>query len=347
MGSGKTTSFDIAHRAGVSQATVSRALRDSPLVNAHTREKIKKIARELNYHVDRAAAGLRSQQSYTLAILLFKDPTSDDSQINPFFLSMLGNITRAAAKRNYDVLVSFQDLHEDWFLRYQLSNRADGIILLGYGDYTGFAYKVDQLVKSGARFAVWGATGPELKNRTIGCDNVKGAYEATSHLLGLGRRKIAFFGGTSAACPELRQRYDGYCKALAEAGMRIDPELQFDTDFRETSGTWATQELLKSGKEFDAIFAATDLLAIGAIKWMRTVGIKVPEEVSVVGFDDIPAAAYFNPSLTTVQQNTVLASEHLVNQVIRMIEGKQPKAVLLEPALIIRHSCGAKPRGKA
>lgn len=345
MGSGKTTSFDIAHRAGVSQATVSRALRDSPLVNAETREKVKKIARELNYQVDRAAAGLRSQQSHTLAILIYKDPTSDDSQINPFFLSMLGNITRAAAKRNYDVLVSFQQLSDDWHQKYQLSNRADGIILLGYGDYTGFADKVDKLIKAGTRFTVWGATGPELKDRSIGCDNVKGAHLATSHLLGLGCKNIVFFGGTSDACPELRQRYEGYCKALAEAGVPIDDELQFDTDFRETSGIRATEELLKSGKTFDAIIAASDLLAIGAIKRLRANGIRVPEEVAVVGFDDIPAAAYFNPSLTTIQQNTVIASKHLVNQVIRMIEGKKPKAKLLEPALIIRHSCGAKPRG--
>ena len=92
MGSGKTTSFDIAHLAGVSQATVSRALRNSPLVNPETRERIKKIAREQNYRVDRNAAGLRSQRSNTLALLLFQDPTSDDSQINPFFLSMLGSI---------------------------------------------------------------------------------------------------------------------------------------------------------------------------------------------------------------------------------------------------------------
>ncbi|HEY5776067.1 MAG TPA: LacI family DNA-binding transcriptional regulator [Xanthomonadales bacterium] len=347
MGSGKTTSFDIAHRAGVSQATVSRALRDSPLVNTQTREKIKKIARELNYHVDRAAAGLRSQHSHTLAILLFEDPTSDDSQINPFFLSMLGNITRAAARRNYDVLVSFQQLSDDWHLKYQLSNRADGIILLGYGDYSGFADKVDKLIKAGTCFTVWGATGPELEDRTIGCDNVDGAFQATSHLLRLGRRKIAFFGGTSDNCPELKQRYDGYCKALTEAGINIDPGLQFDTDFQETSGAWATEELLKSGKPFDAIFAASDLLAIGAIKRLRTSGVRVPIDVSVVGFDDIPAASYFNPSLTTVQQNTITASKHLVNQVIRQIKGKKPKLKLLEPILMVRHSCGGKPRGNS
>lgn len=340
MGSGKTTSFDIAHSAGVSQATVSRALRDSPLVNPETREKVKRIARELNYQVDRAAAGLRSQSSNTLAILLFEDPTTDDSQINPFFLSMLGNITRAAARRNYDVLVSFQQLSNDWHIKYQASNRADGLILLGYGDYSGFADKVDKLIKAEACFVVWGATGPELRDRTIGCDNVIGAFDATAHLIGLGRKNIAFFGGTSDNCPELKQRYEGYCKALTNAGIQIDPDLQFDTDFQETSGAASTTKLLATKKPFDAIFAASDLLAIGAIKRLRTAGVRVPIDVSVVGFDDIPAASYFNPSLTTVQQNTIAASEQLVKQVIRMIDGKKPVSQQIDPVLIVRGSCG-------
>ena len=149
MGSGKTTSFDIAHLAGVSQATVSRALRNSPLVNPVTRERIQRIARELNYRVDRSAAGLRSQRSNTLALLLSEDPTSDDSQINPFFLSMLGNITRYAAARQYDVLVSFQQLREDWLYDYEVSNRADGIILLGYGNYGSIADKLQRLHDDG------------------------------------------------------------------------------------------------------------------------------------------------------------------------------------------------------
>ena len=340
MGSGKITSFDIAHRAGVSQATVSRALRDSALVNPETREKVKRIARELNYQVDHAAAGLRSQSSNTLAILLFEDPTTDDSQINPFFLSMLGHITRAAARRNYDVLVSFQQLSNDWHIKYQLSNRADGIILLGYGDYSGFADKLDKLIRAETCFAVWGATGPELWNRTIGCDNVSGAFDATSHLIGLGRRNIAFFGGTSDNCPELKQRYEGYCNALKKAGISIDPRLQFDTDFQETSGALATEDLMNSGKTFDAIFAASDLLAIGAIKRLRAADVRVPADVSVVGFDDIPAASYFNPSLTTVQQDTKVAGGHLVDQVIRMINGEKPEPQLLHPRLIVRGSCG-------
>ena len=343
MGSGKITSFDIAHRAGVSQATVSRALRDSPLVNSQTREKIKKIARELNYQVDRTAAGLRSQQSNTLAILLFEDPTSDDSQINPFFLSMLGNITRAAARRNYDVLVSFQQLSDDWHIKYQVSNRADGIILLGYGDYSGFADKVDMLIKADAHFVVWGATGPGLGERTIGCDNASGAFDATSHLIGLGRKNIAFFGGTTKNSPEFRHRYEGYCAALKSAGLKADPGLQFDTDSQETSGASATVALLESGKPFDAIFAASDLIAIGAIKRLRKAGLKIPADVSVVGFDDIPAASYFNPSLTTVHQDTIAAGEQLVSQLIGMIKCEQRESQLLHPKLIIRGSCGGKP----
>ncbi len=340
MGSGKTTSFDIAHRAGVSQATVSRALRDSPLVNPKTRERIKRVARELNYQVDRTAAGLRSQHSHTLAILLFEDPTTDDSQINPFFLSMLGNITRAAARRNYDVLVSFQQLSDDWHIKYQVSNRADGIILLGYGDYSGFADKVDKLVKAKARFVVWGATGPGLSGQTIGCDNASGAFDATSHLIKLGRKNIAFFGGTTHNSPEFRQRYEGYCKALRAAGLNVDAGLQFDADSQETAGASATVSLLESGKPFDAIFAASDLIAIGAIKRLRAEGLRIPTDVSVVGFDNIPAASYFNPSLTTVHQDTIAAGEQLVSQLIGMIKGEQRESQLLQPSLVIRGSCG-------
>ena len=106
----KATSMDIAHRAGVSQATVSRVLRGSPLVNAETRKRVEDAVRELNYKVDRHASSLRTQRAGTLALLLFEDPTPDDSHINPFFLSMLGSITRACAKHGHDLLVSFQQI---------------------------------------------------------------------------------------------------------------------------------------------------------------------------------------------------------------------------------------------
>src|SRR5690606_31284897 len=157
----RVTSIDIAHLAGVSQATVSRVLNGSPLVGAETRRRVEAAVRELGYSVDRRASNLRLQRSGTLALLLFEDPTSDDSHINPFFLSMLGSITRAAARAGYDLLVSFQQLSDDWHADYACSMKADGLILLGYGDYLSYRGKLEALVAHGTRFVRWGSVLPD------------------------------------------------------------------------------------------------------------------------------------------------------------------------------------------
>ena len=342
MGSGKTTSFDIAHRAGVSQATVSRALRNSPLVNPETRERVQRIAREMNYRVDRSAAGLRSQQSRTIALLFFEDPTSDDSQINPFFLTLLGHITRFATSKGYDVLVSFQQLSDDWLNEYVVSNRADGIILLGYGDYGRIADKLQRLHEEGLHFTIWGATLPELEGHAIGCENVGGGEMATRHLLDLGRRHIAFVGSASDDAPEFKHRYEGYCRALEAAGIEVDPKLLATTRNQEVSAFHATQALLDSGAEFDGIFAASDLIAFGVMKCLQKNGIEIPGQVPVVGFDDIPAATYFNPALTTVKQDTRLAAEALFSNLLKMIEGESVSSPLVPISMVIRGSCGAR-----
>lgn len=342
MGSGKTTSFDIAHRAGVSQATVSRALRNSPLVNPDTRKRIKKIAREMNYRVNRSAAGLRSQQSKTIALLLFQDPTTDDSQINPFFLTMLGNITREAARHNYDVLVSFQHLSDDWLYEYLVSNRADGIILLGYGDYGSISGRLKKLHDEGAFFTIWGVTPPELEGHAIGCENARGGAMAIRHLLEIGRRKIVFLGEATDDCPEFKQRYLGVCEALEAAGFEVNENRKFDTDNQETSGYEAAERLLQSRLEVDAIVAASDLIAIGAMKCLRKNGVRIPADVSVVGFDDIPAASYATPSLTTVRQDTKKAAAALVGNLLDMIDGEEVKSRLLPMSLVVRGSCGGR-----
>ncbi|MFC1688351.1 LacI family DNA-binding transcriptional regulator [Pseudomonadota bacterium] len=342
MGSGKTTSFDIAHKAGVSQATVSRALRDSPLVNPKTREHIKKIARELNYRVDRSAAGLRSQQSKTIALLLYEDPTTDDSQINPFFLSMLGHITRIAAAHKYDVLMSFQQLSEDWLYEYQASNRADGMILLGYGNFAHLAPKLVKLADEGARFMIFGLSTAELGGHTICGHNLEGGELATRHLVGLGRKRIVFLGDANDEHPEFKLRYEGYCQALREAGLPVDRQLLVNAKNQETAGYEAVARLLESGLEFDALFAVTDLIAFGALKCLRKSGIKVPQDVSVVGFDDLPAASYFSPSLTTIRQDTRLAAEALVKNLIGIINGEEVHSRQLPMSLEVRGSCGGR-----
>ena len=210
----KATSIDIAYRAGVSQSTVSRALRNSPLVNLETRQRIQAIAKEMNYKVDKNASNLRTQNSHTLALLICEDPTNDDSMINPFFLSMLGSITRATAQQGYDLLVSFQQLSSDWHADYEDSNKADGIILLGYGDYMDYAHKLEKLLAQNTHFVIWGAEHNNKSVLSIGCDNHQGGVIATQHMLAQGRKDIAFLGDSSSHSPEFRDRYLGHCEAL-------------------------------------------------------------------------------------------------------------------------------------
>jgi DNA-binding LacI/PurR family transcriptional regulator len=335
---GKATSFDIAHLAGVSQPTVSRALRGSPTVSAETRRRIEMIAQQLNYKVDKNASNLRSQHSNTLALLLFEDPTPDDSLINPFFLAMLGSITRACAQRGYDLLVSFQQLSGNWHVDYEDCRKADGIILLGYGDFLEHRARLEQLVRQGTHFVRWGATLEGQTGLAIGCDNFAGGLQAVRHLLERGRKRIAFLGDASNHYPEFLERHRGYVHTLKEAGAEISAALQIDAITLEESGYSAARELLKRGESFDGIFAASDLIAIGAMRALHEHGLEIPRDVSIVGFDDIPAASLASPPLTTVLQDTRLAGELLIETLLSSIREEPVATKVLPTKLVVRKS---------
>ena len=338
---GKATSLDIAHLAGVSQPTVSRALRGSPMVNEETRKRIQAIAAELNYKVDKNASNLRRQHSGTIALLFFEDPTPDDSLINPFFLSMLGSITRACALQSYDLLISFQQLSTNWQADYEDSNKADGIILLGYGDYLQAQSRLEQLVQQGTHFVRWGAVLPGQPGISVGCDNFQGGQDITAHLVEQGRRDIAFLGDASNHYPEFFERYRGYAQALQATGATAQPSLQVDAVTTEQSGYEAAMELLRRKVRFDAIFAASDLIAIGAMKALHERGLRVPEDIAVAGFDDIPMASFVNPSLSTVQQDTKLAGVMLVESLLKLINDEPVESRTIPVKLALRRSSGA------
>jgi DNA-binding LacI/PurR family transcriptional regulator len=338
----RPTSFDIAYRAGVSQATVSRALRDSPLVSEETRKRIREIARELNYKVDKNASNLRRQSSVTLALLLFEDPTPNDTLINPFFLTMLGSITRACARQGYDLLVSFQQFSEDWHADYQDAHKADGLILLGYGDWFSTREKLDRLVQQGTHFVRWGPVFESQPGVSIGSDNREGGRQVGVHLTAQGRKRVAYLGANQPTAPEFRDRYLGLCDALQTAKLSTEAALQIDViDSTELAGYAAAQALFARGVAFDAVFCASDLIAIGAMRALIEHGLRVPEDVAVVGFDDQPVAAFTNPPLTTVLQDTKLAGEKLVDTLIREIRGEPVSSEVLPPSLVVRRSCGA------
>lgn len=339
--SSKPTSFDIAYLAGVSQPTVSRALRGSRSVSLATRQRIEAIARELNYSVDKNASSLRSQRSNTIALLFFEDPTPDESNINPFFLSMLGSITRHCAARGLDLLISFQKMEDDWHVRYQDSHRADGLILLGYGDYTLYKRRLEQLVGHGTHFVRWGSVGGASIGATVGSDNVGAGRQAGDHLVGLGRRHIAFLGHADEHYPEFADRYRGLCAAMADAGIAPDPALQVDALTAEDAGHAAARTLIARGRPFDAIFAASDLIAIGAMRALAEAGRRVPDDVAIVGFDDIPAASLTSPPLTTIMQDLKAAGALLVETVLAQVEDRLLPSATLPTRLVVRRSTAA------
>lgn len=334
----KPTSFDIAYLAGVSQPTVSRALRGSRSVSLATRERIEEIARQLNYSVDKNASSLRSQRSNTIALLFFEDPTPDGANINPFFLAMLGSITRASANRGLDLLISFQKMEDDWHVRYQDSHRADGLILLGYGDYTLYEKRLSQLVASDTHFVRWGSVGDDNIGATVGSDNFGAGRQAGEHLLALGRRRIAFLGQADEHYPEFAERYRGLCAALEDAGHPADPALQADALSSEEDGRAATARLLAQGSDFDAVFAASDLIAIGAMQALAEAGKRIPQDIAVMGFDNIPAASLTNPPLTTLVQDLKTGGELLVETLIAQIEGREVPPSTIAARLVVRRS---------
>ncbi len=338
--SNKPTSFDIAYLAGVSQPTVSRALRGSKAVSLATRQKIEAIARQLNYTVDKNASSLRSQRSNTLALLFFEDPTPDESNINPFFLSMPGSITRHCAAKGLDLLISFQKLDDDWHKKYQESHRADGLILLGYGDYTLYEARLRQLIKSGTHFVRWGSVDQDTIGATIGSDNFGAGRLVGEHLLARGRKAIAFLGQADSHYPEFERRHAGLVRAMQTAGLKQDPDLVVDAISSEDVGYAAAKTLLARGKPFDAVFAASDLIAIGALRALSEAGLSVPQDVALVGFDDLPAASHTSPPLTTVMQDMRHAGEALVETVLAQIEDRPTPPPVLPTRLVVRASSG-------
>lgn len=332
----RPTSFDIAALAGVSQPTVSRALSGNAAVSEQTRAKVLAAAKELNYTVDRNASGLRKGQSRTIALLFFEDPTPDDTLINPFYLSMVGAITRACAAAGYDLLISFQQLSADWHVDYEDSRKADGIILLGYGNYLKATPRLEQLVRQGTHFVRWGAAREGQIGTTVGSDNEQGGYLAGRHLVERGRRKIAFIGTADDTSPEMLERFQGLARALSEDGL--EPVASIDASPTEDAGAEAASQLLASGKAFDAVFASSDLAAIGAMRYLKKQGLEIPGDIAIVGFDDIAAARLSDPSLTSISQDTKRAAETLVDTLLLTIEDGAPDSVLLPVELIVRRS---------
>jgi DNA-binding LacI/PurR family transcriptional regulator len=334
--SGKLQMIDIARLAGVSTATVSRALNKSALVNDETRERIEQLARSLNYSINVGAKNFRLGHNRTIAVVVPYDSTTRQHVSDPFFLSMMGSIADALTDRGFDMLLSRVDADKlDTVAQLHDSGRAIGIILIGQWRHHD---QLNQLAQRKVPVVVWGAQLPRQLYCTIGSDNVAGGFLATEHLIKTGRKRIAFFGDVNL--PEAAQRFEGYQKALTKYKIKLDKQLCVSVPFLAESARKAVHDLCKQQINFDAIFACSDLLAMTAISTLRDEHLRVIDDVAVVGYDDIELARYFHPPLTTIRQPVDLAGRALVEALVEILEGAQPVPKLLPTQLIVRSTSG-------
>ena len=328
------TIADIARLAGVSKSTVSRALNDSPLIGEETKAKIRSLAREHNFQINVPARRLSMRQSRTIAFVTHAYH-KDFSVADLFGLEIMGGISSGLASHEYDLLVIHVDPNDTkWAHQYFDTGRVDGFILM---TSTRKQTHVKALLELGAPFIIWGVPQPKQKYCSVTGDNLTGGRLAAEHLIGLGRRRIGFLGGPSYEI-EVQHRLAGYEEALKDAGMDINQHLIEYGDFSNTSGAEAMKRLLEKVPEIDAVFVNSDLMAIAAIDMIRLQGRGVPQDIAVIGYDDLSIAEHSNPPLTTIRQNIPLAGKLLAQNLIEYLQTGMVTNVSIPVELIVRKS---------
>jgi len=328
------TIADIARLAQVSKSTVSRALNDSPLIGDETKTRIRAIAQQHNFRLNVAARQLSLKQSHTIAYVTHCYH-KNFSVADLFGLEIMGGIFGALAANGYDMLVVHVNPRDtDWAHQYMDTGRVDGFVLM---TSTRKQQHIHTLLEMGAPFIIWGVPGPDYNCCSVTGDNFSGGRLATEHLLRSGRRRIAFLGGYAGEL-EVRQRYTGYETALQAAGLSAAPERVVYGNYSIASGASAMENLLLQDPDLDAVFVNSDLMAIAAINVLRQRGRRVPEDVAVVGYDDLSIAEISAPSLTTIRQNIPQAGRLLANNLIQYLQTGLITNVTVPVELIQRQS---------
>jgi LacI family transcriptional regulator len=325
---------DVAHAAGVSVSTVSRVLNNKDDVASDTYQKVRSVITELGYASSLAAKSLRSRQTGVIGLII---PDLED----PFCIQVIKGIHQAIVAFNYDLLA----FTSGSIKQPSRAERERHYVTLLNGSLTDGIIVVTPAAISFSMVAPLVAIDPNdhcPDYLTVIAANYTGAMAAMEYLIGLGHRCIGFIGGR----PDLlcaRQRLQGYENALRQANIAPDPALIATGNFTRAVGRICAQRLLSLPEPPTAIFAANDQSAFGAIEAAREAGVRVPDDLSIVGFDNVPEAVYFNPPLTTVDQFVVKMGYVGTEMLIRAIQEGSSKSISYEmpTQLVIRESCRA------
>ena len=329
------TIADIARLAQVSKSTVSRSLNDSLLVNPETKARIQAIADEHKFRINAPARNLSLRQSHTIAFVSQACHKGCQSEDDLFSLEIMGGITHGLYGLGYDLLVVHVDPHDsDWAHQYLDSGRVDGFILMTSARKQ---WHIKKLLEIDAPFIAWGLPQSEINRCSVAGDNLSGGRLAAGHLLEIGRQRIAFLGGPKDEL-EVQQRFKGFQQVLENAGRAVHPELLAYGNYSHRSGIRAMEKLLEQAPDLDAVFVNSDMMAIGAIQALKQHGRRIPEEVAVVGYDDLTIARYNALPLTTIRQNIPMAGRLLAENLIQYIQSGVVTHITIPVELVVRES---------
>ena len=325
---------DIAQQLHLSISTVSRALRNASDINPETKKNILQLAEDLNYQPNRLALSLRQNQTNTIGVIV--------PNLDYVISTMVKGIDEAALEAGFTVIVCQSNEsfgREVVNTRRMLNSLVDGFIIsISSETKSNEHFKV--LSERKIPFVVFDRVIPDLVASSVILDNEEGGFLATEHLIEQGYKKIAILAGPQTLGIS-NSRLDGYKKAMKKHDIRFDDELVTYCDFNQDFAFYATEELLSSKKRPDAIFAISDRMAIGAMLAIKKKGLKMPEEIGLVGFNNEPSLALFNPSISSVEQPSFeigkLAGKIFIEQFLNN-DFSSHKEVILKPKLVIRES---------
>ncbi|MCL5075695.1 MAG: LacI family transcriptional regulator [Chloroflexi bacterium] len=331
---------DVAAQAGVSYQTVSRVINNKPEVAAETRQKVLQVIKELDYQPNVLAGSLRRRETLTIALII-------PDTFNPFFAEVAKGVEETGFQFGYSLVLCHSDYDAQKELRYVhvlRSKRVDGVILI---PSSPASEALQVLLKHKIPVVLADRKPMDMASEvdTVTADNTQGARAATEHLIRLGHRRIAFiarpFPMTHSA-----GRLHGYRLALEQHGLPFVEEMVVHGGFRYPAGEEAMQHLLSLKPPITAVLAYNDIMAIGALKAISDRGLSVPRDISVVGFDDIPPAAYTDPPLTTVAMPKVEMGRIAAQRLMQMVDsgpGAEKKDIVLETHLVVRGSTAPPP----
>lgn len=333
----RATSLDVAKLAGVSRTTVSFVLNQVPGVSISetTRQRVLEAAKALNYYPNSAGRKLVSGKSNTLGLILRQ--SSEQVFADAFLIQVMLGVEQIATQEGFHVLLKpVEPGDSTGYTRLINENHVDGIILSGpRQDDT----EIIHLHRQGVPILLMGQL-PESTIPFVDINAEAGAATAVQHLINLGHRHIGIITNAPLTYTSARQRLDGCCKAMKNAGLEIQEQWIKEGNYTPASGFAAMSEILQHSPRPTAMFIASDVVAMGAIQAIKRAGLRIPEDMSVVGFDDVPLAAYYDPPLTTIRLPAYGLGYAAGERLIRLIHGEslEQNGLLLDSELIVRES---------